>query len=353
MASDSIAEILIKWYNRHKRDLPWRHTKDPYQIWLSEIILQQTQVVQGLSYYLKFIDAYPRVTHLAKAKQDDILKLWQGLGYYSRARNLHETAKKIATEYKGDFPRSYDGLLTLKGVGEYTAAAIASFAFDLPHAVVDGNVYRVLSRLFDIKTPINSAKGQKLFKELANELLPKNKADVYNQAIMEFGSQWCKPVNPDCENCVLQHKCLAYANGTVAERPVKEKKIKNRNRYFNYFLIVDDRGHVLINQRTDNDIWKGLYELYLIETQEPTTLQELLKNDRGLKKIIGNSYIVHDQFYQTKHLLSHQTIFAQFYRIQLKTTFPKKTKTVALKKLNSLAWSRLIDKFLNICALDI
>lgn len=352
MASDSIAEILIKWYNRHKRDLPWRHTKDPYQIWLSEIILQQTQVVQGLSYFLKFIDKYPKVTLLARAKQDEVLKLWQGLGYYSRARNLHETAQRIATEYNGRFPSTYEELLKLKGVGEYTAAAISSFAYNLPNAVVDGNVYRVLSRLFDIKTAINSTKGQKLFKDLAHELLPKNKAAIYNQAIMEFGSQWCKPVNPDCENCVLQDKCLAKAHNTVAQRPVKEKKIKNRNRYFNYFLIIDKHGNVLVNQRTEKDIWNGLFELYLIESKEPCPLSELLK-DHHLSMMIGTSYTIIDQQYETKHLLSHQTIYAQFYTIQLKSSFGKKTKSVPIKKLNSLAWPRLIDKFLNICALDI
>ena len=221
-----ISVKLISWYKKNQRDLPWRKTKDPYKIWLSEIMLQQTQVVQGLSYYLKFTEAFPTIKDLAKAPEDKVMRLWQGLGYYSRARNLHTTAKLVATEYKGFFPKTYDEIIALKGVGDYTAAAIASIAYDLPYAVVDGNVYRVLSRLFNLATPINSTQGKKEFQLLANELLNAKHAALHNSALMEFGALVCRPQNPQCETCVLQGHCLAFKNNTVAALPVKEKTIK-------------------------------------------------------------------------------------------------------------------------------
>jgi A/G-specific adenine glycosylase len=341
---------LIKWYKIHKRDLPWRDTKDPYKIWLSEIILQQTQVIQGLAYYQKFVANYPNVKQLAKAHQDEVLKHWQGLGYYSRARNLHATAIQIAKEYKGQFPATYNEIIALKGIGTYTASAIASFAFDLPHAVVDGNVYRVLSRVFGIKTPINSSEGKIQFQQLADELLIKKQAALYNQAIMEFGSQQCKPVNPNCNECVLQNKCFAYANKQIAELPVKLNKTKIKNRYLNYFFIEDKNKNVYINQRAGNDIWKGLFELYLIETSKSENLNDLLKN-KALQKLIGNDHKIEKEPKKFKHVLSHQHLHAIFYVIKLKRSFAKKTTTVPASILHELAWPRLIDKFLNICEL--
>ena len=231
------SQKIIFWYEHNKRDLPWRNTRDPYLIWLSEIILQQTRVDQGMSYYLKFVGEFPTVKQLAKADNEKVMKLWQGLGYYSRARNLHTTAKIILLEHKGVFPKEFETILALKGVGEYTAAAIASFAYNKPYAVVDGNVYRVLSRVFDISTPIDSTQGKKEFNHLAGELLDKNKPAIYNQAIMEFGAMQCKPINPYCAVCPLNTMCLAYSKKLVAELPVKSKKTKVRDRYFNYIVL--------------------------------------------------------------------------------------------------------------------
>lgn len=343
------ATRLLKWYRQHRRDLPWRHTNDPYLIWLSEIILQQTQVAQGLNYYEKFVKSYPTVKHLAKAPLDDVLKLWQGLGYYSRARNLHHTAKEIVSVYEGKFPASYNELIKLKGIGSYTAAAIASFAFGLPHAVVDGNVYRVLSRWFDIDNPVNEPKGIKEFQALADELLLKKEAAEYNQAIMEFGSQWCKPVNPNCDACVFRDKCLSFANGTVHLRPVKINKTKIRQRYFHYFLIIDPKMQVFIQQRIQNDIWKGLFELFLIETENKTDLQVLLK-DKKLKSITGNTFTVDAVSKEFKHILSHQHLHTVFYTIRTNKILKGQNK-ILLKNMGAPAWPRLIDKFLNSCNL--
>lgn len=346
-----IGKTLIKWYKNHKRELPWRDTKDPYKIWLSEIILQQTQVAQGMSYYLKFTQHYPTVKQLANAKEDEVLKLWQGLGYYSRARNLHATAKIISNTHKNKFPQTYDSIIQLKGIGAYTAAAISSFAYNLPHAVVDGNVYRVLSRLFNINLPINSTEGKKLFQQLADELIDQKDPGTYNQAIMEFGSQYCKPANPKCEACVLQNQCLAFAKKTVANLPVKINKTKIKNRYLNYFLISDKKNNVYVQQRGKKDIWEGLYELFLIETAEETPLTALLKN-KELNKLTGSKFTVSSGPTAFKHILSHQHLYAQFYVIKLNTVFNKKVISISSTKLHQLAWPRLIDKFLNICALD-
>src|SRR5690554_730198 len=222
---------LILWYLKNKRNLPWRNTTNPYYIWLSEVILQQTRVNQGLEYYLRFIDEYPNVKRLSNAKEDDILKMWQGLGYYSRARNLHAAAKYITNELDGAFPTTYKEILKLKGVGPYTAAAISSFAFKLPHAVVDGNVNRVLSRVFNIDTPINSTQGKKQFQEIADACLSHSQPDIYNQAIMELGATICKPTNPDCENCPLLYKCISRKENTISLRPVKIKATKPVVRY--------------------------------------------------------------------------------------------------------------------------
>lgn len=344
------SEALIKWYNTNKRDLPWRHEDDPYKIWLSEIILQQTQVAQGLSYYLKFIQNYPTVKKLADADEDDVLKLWQGLGYYSRARNLHETAKKIDKEFKGKFPKTFLEIKSLKGVGDYTAAAIASFAFNLPHAVVDGNVYRVLSRVFGIKTPIDSNLGKKEFYFLAEQLLNSKKPAENNQAIMEFGSQFCKPTNPDCENCIFKSKCFAFQKNIVDELPVKAKKAKTRNRFFNYLIIVDKNHEVIIHKRDKKDIWKGLYEFVLIETEEACKRDALLKRKNVIEMLTsGYSVLYSSKHY--KHILSHQHLYAQFYVIKQKSVFKNKEKTVTVGNVKKLAFPRLIEKFLNDCDL--
>ena len=341
-------DTLLKWYLANKRDLPWRHTNDPYKIWLSEVILQQTQVIQGLSYYNTFVKTFPTVKDLAKAKEDTVLKMWQGLGYYSRARNLHATAKMVSTIYKGVFPKTYEEIRSLKGVGNYTAAAISSLAYNMPYAVVDGNVYRVLSRVFGITTPINSTEGIKQFQELANELLLKKQPGLYNQAIMEFGARYCKPSNPDCENCVLQNKCIAYSKDKVAQLPVKLKKIKIKDRYFNYFLLIDKNKKVIVHQRNKKDIWQGLFELFLIESEKETDLRTLLKSKH--LKPFGKNFIIEDVHKQYKHILSHQHLHSHFYVLKFKGSFAKKYNTVAIKDLKKLAWPRLIDRFLQVAS---
>jgi A/G-specific adenine glycosylase len=340
-----VSKKLIAWYGLHKRDLPWRDISDPYRIWLSEIILQQTQVVQGLNYYLKFTEHFPTVTDLADAPEDTVMRLWQGLGYYSRARNLHAAAKLVKEKHKGKFPATYDEIKELKGVGDYTAAAIASFAYNLPHAVLDGNVYRVLSRLFDLHTPINSTKGKKEFQLLADELLDEKKAALHNSAMMEFGALWCKPQNPKCESCPVQEHCLAFKNGTVAQLPVKEKTGKIRSRYFHY-IVFNYKDSVYIRKRTKKDIWQNLYEFYLLETEAPAT-EEAILSDPGLLQLAG-SFGVKKITPLKKHILSHQHLFGTFYELSLKN--PLKHKDLLRVKRDDLmhyGLPQLIIKYLS------
>lgn len=296
---------ITDWYRQNARILPWRSTTNPYFIWLSEVILQQTRVDQGLNYYLRFTETFPTITDLANAEEDQVLKLWQGLGYYSRARNLHTTAKIVQENYQGEFPNNYNEILALKGIGPYTAAAIASFAFNLPHAVVDGNVYRVLSRYYGIDTPIDSTEGKKLFQTLADELIPKDHPALFNQASMEFGAIYCTPNNPPCENCMLLDTCASGRNGLANKRPVKVSKTKVRNRYLHYFHLVSN-DEIAVRKRGSNDVWEGLYEFPVIETDTPD-----LKTDQ-IPSWIND---INEVAYTAKHILSHQRIHARFYRI--------------------------------------
>ena len=335
--------LIIKWYRQNKRNLPWRITKDPYKIWLSEVILQQTKVNQGINYYVKFCKNYPTVFDLANASEQNVLSDWQGLGYYSRARNLHAAAKKIVSEHRGEFPKEYAKILTLNGVGEYTAAAIASFAFDLPHAVVDGNVYRVLSRIYDIEIPINSSVGQKSFAILANELLNKENPAEHNQAIMEFGALHCTPTNPACETCPFVQHCLARKNDTIAIRPVKTSKTKVKSRYF-HFLHIENKTHILITQRTQKDIWQNMYQFPLIEKEEVVNLHDL-------KKELQEIYETEVELGKTniKHILSHQHLHTTFWRIK---TLPKILENkegfhwVLKKELDKYPIPRVIERYL-------
>lgn len=340
-----ISDKLIWWYKKNKRDLPWRNVSDPYKIWLSEIILQQTQVIQGLNYYIKFTETFPTVIDLANAPEDKVMHLWQGLGYYSRARNLHAAAKAIKTNYQGKFPNTYDSIKELKGVGDYTAAAVSSFAFNLPHAVVDGNVYRVLSRLFNIYTPINSTQGKKEFQLLADELLNKKQPALHNSAMMEFGALWCKPQNPKCEECPLQAQCLAFQNKTVSQLPVKDKKIKIRNRYLHYF-IFNYKDSIYIQKRTEKDIWQNLYEFYLIETDQAEDPKDVLKN-KELNSLIHN-FKVESITSTKKHILSHQHLYATFYEIQMNTLLKSKNlQKIKRDDLSDYGIPQLITKYIN------
>jgi A/G-specific adenine glycosylase len=343
--SHPISDLLIDWYRVNKRDLPWRRTNDPYKIWLSEIILQQTQVVQGISYYLKFIEEFPTIKDLADAKDDKVMLLWQGLGYYSRARNLLVAARKVRDSYNGKFPSIYLEIKELKGVGDYTAAAIASIAFNLPHAVVDGNVYRVLSRLYDIHIPINASEGKKQFQLLANELLNTKKAKLHNSAMMEFGALFCKPQNPDCASCVLRNNCLAFQNNNVHLLPVKNKTIKIKNRFFYYFSIRY-KDEIYIQKRVSKDIWQNLYEFYLIE--QPAQIDdhkaiELFKSKLQLKK-----FNVVNSCKQNKHILSHQHIFSTIFEIEV--TNPLKSDSalipIEIKNINKFGFPQLLVRYI-------
>lgn len=340
------AQKLLKWYKINKRDLPWRQTSDPYKIWLSEVILQQTQVIQGLNYYQKFVNQYVSIRNLANAPSDEVMKLWQGLGYYSRARNLHAAAKSIVKEQKGIFPKTYQSIRQLKGVGDYTAAAIASFAFNLPYAVIDGNVYRVLSRVFGINEPIDTTTGKKYFAELANELLPEKNIAEYNQAIMEFGAIYCRPSKPDCPNCIFNSKCKAFASHKVEELPVKSKKIKIKKRYLNYVVLLH-KGNAYICKRTQNDIWQGLYEFVLIEMQDLCKADDILAHKKIKQLLKGNTYKVKNASKIYKHVLSHQHLYTQF--ITLEISKPLQTpalKKVKLTELHKYALPRLLEKFI-------
>jgi A/G-specific adenine glycosylase len=330
---------IVNWYRQNKRELPWRSTQNPYFILLSEIILQQTRVQQGLPYYMKFVQLFPKVEDLANADEQFVLKTWQGLGYYSRARNLHHTAKTILKEFNGNFPKSYSEIKSLKGVGDYTAAAIASFSYNLPHAVVDGNVYRVLSRYFDENIAYDTSKGKKLFQSYADELLDKQNPAEHNQAIMEIGALICTPKNPLCEKCPLQDQCLALRNETILQRPVKSKKTKVEKIHF-YYLFKDMKT-IPLEKRTSG-IWKNMYQLPLIESKEKLTLKELKEevNRKFNIKIIEKQPLL---IY--KHQLSHRQITAQFWKI---TDLPQNDGIFEVTKQNELEnypVPRLIDRF--------
>ena len=323
---------LMQWYLQNKRDLPWRKTVDPYKIWLSEIMLQQTRVAQGTPYFLSFVSAFPTVFDLANADEEQVLKLWQGLGYYSRARNLHKTAQYVANELSGIFPDNYNDLLKLKGVGEYTAAAIASFSYNEAVPVVDGNVFRVLSRYFNIDTDIAAASAKKEFAALAFELMPKDNPALFNQAIMEFGALQCVPKSPNCGVCIFNTSCAALQKKKVDQLPVKSKKLKVRNRFFNYLVVSDDNENTIIQKRTTKGIWHNLYEFPLIETDAPedfdfiaATIQDEFFKDNSIISIEdGNDKSI-------IHKLSHQHLHIKFWKIKVDGTIENGVDAATLK----------------------
>lgn len=332
---------LRAWYEEHKRDLRWRHTCDPYHIWLSETILQQTRVQQGAAYYDRFLETFPTIRALAEAPEDEVLKLWQGLGYYSRARNLHAAARRVVEEFQGVFPCRYEEVRSLPGVGEYTAAAVCSFAYGDPRAVVDGNVYRLYSRLFDIDLPIDSAAGQKAFRALAEEWLDRIHPADFNQALMEFGALHCTPQSPRCGECPFADRCLAFAAGTVVERPVKRGRTKVRDRYLNY-LHLGAAGQTLLRRRGAGDIWQGLYEFPMIETAEPTPFERLPLAELGIPRF----HLVRT-VEMPPHQLSHQRLHARFYRMEV-DALPSIPDTLSIREeeLDRYAVPRLIDRYL-------
>jgi A/G-specific adenine glycosylase len=342
----NFSDELVRWYLTNKRDLPWRNTKDAYVIWLSEIILQQTRVEQGMPYFYRFLEKYPDVKSFAAADEGDILNLWQGLGYYSRGRNMLKTAREVVERFDGRFPDDYQQLISLKGIGEYTAAAISSFSANEARAVVDGNVFRVLARYFGISEPINSTKGKKMFSELANELLNKDHPGLHNQAAMEFGALLCKPKNPDCSICPLRVDCYAFNHQAIDILPQKLKKAKIRERFFNY-LLVTDGDTVLMNKRNEKDIWANMYDLPLIETPSLLSPLEVVAMPR-VQEFFGENARIINTYPIKKHILTHQHIHAQFIHIGNKPVkLEQEWFYTEEKNLENLAMPKIIFIFLN------
>ena len=335
---------IINWYQHNKRDLPWRKTVDPYKVWLSEIILQQTRVAQGLPYFNKFLNSFPKLENLAMASEQEVLKLWQGLGYYSRARNLYFSAKYIQNELGGKFPADYNSLLKLKGVGDYTAAAIASFCYDEKRVVVDGNVYRVLSRYFGIDTAINSHAAKKEFKSLAFELMDKENPGLFNQAIMEFGALQCTPSKPDCNICPLKNSCIGLQKDRVTALPVKEKKIIIAKRYFNYLVLIIDENETIVKMRKGKGIWQNLYEFPLIESNKSIDYKTLIVDEEFIE------YTEQQDFklelltpVDIAHKLTHQHLFIKFWLVSL-PMYSK--KTISLESASHHPFPIVIHNFL-------
>ncbi|WP_194775224.1 A/G-specific adenine glycosylase [Pararhodonellum marinum] len=354
MNFNRFTQVLLGWYPNHKRELPWRDIKDPYKIWLAEIILQQTRVAQGLPYFERFIHKYPTVQDLACAPEEEIMRLWQGLGYYSRARNLHACAKEVVSRHNGNFPDSFEKLLQLKGIGRYTAAAIASFAFLEPMGVVDGNVFRVISRYFGISEDIGSASGRKVFEDLVNQAISKERPDEFNQAIMEFGALQCVPKNPDCPSCPLAPGCFAFQKNMVSQFPVKEKRIKISHRHFMYFYITC-ADFTIVRHREAGDIWQGLHDFPLEEMSNNLSVDfESSQIFHSLLNLDPNVYFNPESSY--RHLLTHQRIQANFVHIKVNQSRLKSLKKwsesaglllVNNEKLESLGKPKLIVNFLN------
>jgi len=340
------SKTLTHWYSNNKRSFPWRQTKNPYYIWLSEIILQQTQVKQGLPYYKAFVTTYPTVFELANANEAEVLKLWQGLGYYSRARNLHESAKYIANKCDGIFPNNYKDLLKLKGVGDYTASAIASICFNEVTAVVDGNVYRALSRYFGIDTPINSTKGTKEFKKLAQELIDEKHPAEFNQAMMEFGAIQCKPSNPDCTVCPFNSGCIALQKNMVNTLPVKIKANKVKKRYFNFLVFVSENGKTIIEKREGKGIWQNLYQFPLIESDDSLDFNKFIPIANSHSLLKGKPF---DMSIYNKddliHKLSHQHLYTKFWIVKVDKL---SNQHISIKDINKYAVPVLIEKFLKV-----
>lgn len=339
------SSVLIQWYLTNKRSLPWRQINDPYLIWLSEIILQQTRVEQGLPYYVKFSETFPTVVELANASEEQVLKLWQGLGYYSRARNMHASARFIVSQLSGKFPDNYKDLLKLKGVGDYTASAIASICFKEPVAVVDGNVYRVLSRVFGIDIPINSSEGKKHFKKLAEDLLDEKRPSDFNQGLMEFGALQCKPQSPQCGKCPFSQDCVAFNQGLIKVLPVKLKKQRVTTRHFNYLVFISKDQKTLLHQRRGQGIWEGLYEFPLVETVGEAEIDLLLEEPEFLNYSPRPNPQIH-LFNELPiiHKLSHQHLHTKFWILNC-DSLPG--EGVPLKTLGNFPVPVLIDKFID------
>ncbi len=344
----AVSKSLQQWYAVYKRDLPWRSEVTPYRVWISEVILQQTRVNQGMDYFLRFVERFPDVHSLASADEEEVLKYWQGLGYYTRARNLHKSSRQVVTDFGGVMPATYRDLLKLSGVGPYTAAAIASIAYGLPHAVVDGNVYRVLSRLFGVATPIDTTQGKKEFAELADLLLDRENPSSHNQAVMELGALVCLPRGALCENCPLIEHCLAFEQQRVYDYPVKAKRVKVRNRYLNYFHIVDGEFTYIVRREQD-DIWRNLYEFPLIEYDSLVKTERLLQKKK-FQQLFSDELVLelkHHSFF--RHVLTHQVLHVNFYQVRIGEhldTSENNWIKIKMESLDEYPFSALIKKYL-------
>lgn len=346
MGKRYFSDKIVEWYQNNRRPLPWRETTNPYFIWLSEVILQQTRVNQGLPYYRLFIESYPTIADLASAAEQDVLRLWQGLGYYTRARNLHKCAKTIVTLYGGRFPKTSRELQALPGIGYYTAAAIASFAFGEVAAVVDGNVYRILSRIFGIEVPINSPEGKEVFSALAAELISKENPAAHNQAVMEFGATFCTATNPKCDACPFTGNCVAFNRRMIDVLPVKLRVRKSRKRYF-FYLVVEKENSLLMKKREEKDIWHGLFDFVLVEKTRPVKAENLIREEEHRKWIQNATHIKVSKSY--KHILTHQTIHCRFIQIQTGPSFMTAREDVAFytpAQIARLPKPALITRFL-------
>jgi len=343
---DVFRKALTVWYNHSKRELPWRESKDPYCIWVSEVILQQTRVQQGVDYYFNFLHRFPDVETLALASEEEVLKVWQGLGYYSRARNMHHAAQNIMSLHKGMFPTDYPSIKKLSGIGDYTAAAISSIAFNLPYAVVDGNVFRVLSRLFGISTPIDSTIGKKEFTALAQELLDIDHPGEFNQAIMEFGAIQCLPSQPLCTTCPLALQCHAYVHQTVSSFPVKSKKVLQKERYFTYFFLHHN-DRIILEKRTEKDIWRNMYQFPMIETNQPASPEALFSSSYWHDHCSHLNCSLETVYPEKLHLLTHQRLHIQFIAMRLLTNeIPDRWISVELNESDKYAVPKPIESFL-------
>jgi A/G-specific adenine glycosylase len=342
----NLSDELIYWYLKNKRDLPWRNTTNAYIIWLSEIILQQTRVEQGTPYFLRFLEKYPDIKAFAAAGEGEILKLWQGLGYYSRGRNMLKTARQVVEEFGGEFPVEFEQLIHLKGIGEYTASAISSFSANQAKAVVDGNVFRVLARYFGISEPINGATGKKLFQKVANDVLNKESPGLHNQSIMEFGAMLCKPKNPDCAICPIRSDCYAYNNNAIAELPQKLKTTKIRERFLNY-IVVTDGDIILMNRRDENDIWANMYDFPLFESTHRLVAEDVLLLPE-FKSYFGENSLIINNYPIKKHVLTHQHLHAQFIHISNRPIkLEQKWFYIDVNILESIAMPKIIFIFIN------
>jgi A/G-specific adenine glycosylase len=347
VAKEYFSKTLLSWYNRHKRELPWRGESNPYKIWTSEIILQQTRIAQGWDYYLRFTDRFPTIESLANASEDEVLKYWQGLGYYSRARNLYAGAKYVMQKHHGVFPVDYDEILKIKGVGEYTASAIASIAFNLPYATIDGNAFRVLTRIFGVNTPIDTTVGKKEITSLANELIDKKQPGIFNQAIMDFGSLQCIPVHPDCDICCFAFDCVAKKRSLQDVLPVKCQKKKMKTRYFYYFRIYHHEK-IFIRKRAGKDIWKGLYDYPLLETDKELSEEKIFSHPFVLNTFNGCIWTIHSISPIYKHQLTHRLIVARFITVILtegKPAFDNSILLIPEAEMDNYPVARLIEKF--------